>query len=116
MASIPASQDDVKRLQAAIERLQRTVNDHLKGDHTQEIADHLREIHQDITAALSAIADERIGSESDYQARLLGQIAELRDELKAIYSDLKHSITEVELKQEYMKRFFEAKQSNRRKL
>lgn len=98
----PASADDIARLASAISGLDRKVSFYSK-----ETTDHLRRIHQDIEAALTAIGDEQVSSESDYVHKITILIEEIRQEMRDMHQQLRRELNELDVQQHQLKESLE---------
>jgi formate dehydrogenase maturation protein FdhE len=98
----PASRDDLQLLFQAVEALDRRL-----AHATTATTKQLERLEQAVAAALEAIGDEKVESDSRYQSTLMKAIDEMREELKQAYDYIKNCLVEAEVDHQKMRRHLE---------
>jgi len=106
----PAYKEDLLRLIKTVDNLDRRLS-HSMGD----VTGHLKRIHNDIIAALEAIGDERVESESEYAAKSIQELRKIADEVRTSFADIKHCVDDMEVDNQRIKRYLEDSQQQQKR-
>lgn len=103
-----AYQEDLLRLIKTVDNLDRKLSLSL-----DDVTGHLKRIHNDIIAALEAIGDEQVESESEYAAKSIQELRKIADEAKESYADLKRRLDDLDVDNQEIRRCLENIQQKR---
>lgn len=106
----PANRQDMLQLQNMLRVLEAKVNALATTSHIN--IEHLKRIHADMNAALSAEADERVNSEAEYSNELKHDIAAVKDDIHALHQYLKHTLEEIDHSLQQIRQGFDQNNSN----